>query len=265
MSQGGAAAPRVLVIGGLDPSNGAGITADARAVQAHGGHALTVATGLTVQNRHGYRGGTAVAPDLLRAQLRAALAEGPVLAVKTGLFLSPDQPGLVAAELLAGLGHAPPWVVDPVLSATAGGLAGGAELIAALRAECVPRAHVVTPNLPELEALAPAGAHELLAAGARAVLVKGGHGAGDEVVDVLHGAGGPHRFAHPRLGVGPVHGTGCALASAIAAGLAHGREVRAACAVAIGWLQRCLRATVPAGDGLPVPLVHVALDAGGRG
>jgi hydroxymethylpyrimidine/phosphomethylpyrimidine kinase len=247
--------PRVLVLGGVDPSGGAGITADARALALHGVDALPVATALTVQNRFGFARCDAVAEGAWTAALRAALEDGELHAVKVGLLCDPPQ-ALAVAAALGDLARRVPVVVDPVLSATAGGYAAPIALAEVYRRALAPLAAVLTPNLPELAAvLAGEPASALLRAGCGAVLAKGGHGRGDLLIDTLITARGERTFAHPRLPVGPVHGTGCALASAIAAGLARGAAVAAACADAIGWLQECLRAMGPPDPGgRPRPL-----------
>lgn len=245
--------PRVLVLGGLDPTGGAGITADARVLELHDCHALTVATCLTVQNRHGFVRAEAVAVDLFLATLRAALQDGPVHAVKLGL--APDAATLGrAAEVLATLRV--PTVLDPVLSATAGGWSSPGDLARAQASTAAALAAVVTPNLPELEQLAPdGGAAALLARGCAAVVVKGGHGAGAEVEDLIHTPGRVDVVRHVRASCGAVHGTGCALASATVAGLAHGRDVVAAASAAARWVGDCLRAMPPPVDDLPRPFV----------
>ncbi len=251
--------PRVLVIGGLDPSGGAGITADARTLLAHGCDALPVAAALTVQNRRGMQKVECVDAALVRDQIRAAVDDGGVLAVKTGLLGSAAMVERVA-EWLARACPEVPIVVDPVLSATAGGYDAGRSVADAYRHVFAPRARVFTPNLPELAAVAAVGgAGSLLQDGCDSVLVKGGHGDGEELVDTLFVSGVTRRFLHPRLPVGPVHGTGCALASAIGAQLAHGASVDVACERAIEWLQRCLGLLSPlaaadASRALPRPL-----------
>jgi hydroxymethylpyrimidine/phosphomethylpyrimidine kinase len=245
---------RVLVVGGLDPSGGAGVTADARALGCHGALALPVVTALTVQNRHGLQRVDEVPAATVRAMLIAAIGDGEVQAIKTGLLVSPAQIELLG-ELLAPLASRVPLVVDPVLSATAGGYTAGPDLAAAMVRWLLPLAAVATPNLPECDALAGGDVRKLLATGCRAVLLKGGHGRGAQVRDVLHTAGGERAFSHERLDVGAVHGSGCAYASAVAARLAGGDGVAAACASASAFLHRCLLAMgKPDGNGLPRPL-----------
>lgn len=245
---------RVLVVGGLDPAGGAGITADARALLAVGCHAMTVVTTLTIQNRKGMRDVEDVPVAHWQAALLAVLEDGPVHAVKTGLLGSATQVRGLAAALRA-LALEVPLVVDPVMVATAGGWEAAADLAIALREELLPMADLAVPNLPELARLGAADPAELLREGAGAVLLKGGHGEGPELVDGLHTAGGSRQWTHPRLEVGPVHGTGCALASFAAGRLAQGHAVADAVDGAIRLLQHCLRHMgPPAADGLPRPL-----------
>lgn len=215
----------------------------------HGAHALTVATCLTVQDRRRFVAAHAVAEGVLRASLRCAGADGPVHAVKVGMLPDAATAELVAEEVAK---FAAPTVVDPVLSATAGGLEVGPDLVAAFRHFA--RADVVlTPNRPELALLAE-DADALLRQGFGAVLVKGGHDDGDEVVDRLWTATGAVReLRHPRRPCGAVHGTGCALAAALAARLAHGDDIAAAAAAAVAWVDACLAGLAPAAGDLPRP------------
>ena len=250
------ATPRVLVVGGLDPAGGAGISADARVAQVLGALALPVATSLTVQNRRGMQACAPVERSTVTACLRAAIDDGELHAVKTGLFADAATVDAVA-ELIAPLRRAGvPLVVDPVLAATAGGWQGAASLVAALRERLLPLATVVTPNLPELERLANGDAGALRRLGP-AVLLKGGHAGAATLVDRLLADGDDVEFHHPRLDRGPVHGTGCALATSLACRLARGASLEAACGGAIAQVQACLRATPPSGDGCAEPLVIV--------
>jgi hydroxymethylpyrimidine/phosphomethylpyrimidine kinase len=172
-------------------------------------------------------------------------------AVKLGFIGDVHALGRIA-ELLSLLDPRVPIVVDPVLSATAGGLSERAGLAAAYNEHLVPRAVLVTPNVPELAALAEGDPGALLRAGAAAVLLKGGHGDGPDAVDELfEQSGALHRFARPRREVGPVRGTGCALASAIACHLASGLDVVAAASRAGDWLHGVLARVRPRPDGLP--------------
>lgn len=232
-------ASRVLLLGGMDPSGGAGLTLDAAVVAAHGGLGLPVAVVLTAQNRDGFRDAFPVAAAQWGAALAAALDDGEIGAVKTGLLGSAATVAAVAAALQPLAGRLP-IVVDPVLAATAGGLDADAAVVAALRELLLPLATVVTPNGPEFAALAPIAA---------ATLQTGGHAVGANAEDVLTMMGATQRFARPRLDVGAVRGTGCALASSIAFRLARGDELAVACRGAGDWLHEVLsRLGVAAGD-----------------
>jgi len=250
--------PVVLAVGGSDPTAGAGIQVDLRVAQAHGVHATTVVTAVTAQGSCGVSAVHNVPATLVRAQLRAVLDEFPPGAIKTGMLARTRTVEAVAAGLAASRA---PLVVDPVLAASYGTplLALGA--LDAVRTLLIPRATVLTPNLTEAArllgetSLAPEdldeACRELLAIGPRAVLLKGGHAPGDEVIDrfaVAERREVLHLRAPRRPGRG-IHGTGCALASAIAARLALGVSLDDAVRGAHGWLQETLERTRVAGLG----------------
>ena len=243
--------PRVLLLGGLDPSGGAGLTLDAVVAAWHGAEPLPIAVTWTEQNRRGFRRCEPVPAPWWRGALAAVAADGPFAAVKLGLLGDPATVRAIA-DWLRTLPPDTPIVVDPVLGATTGGFAPGPELAAAYRRELLPLATVFTPNLPELAAIGGDVA-ALLATGARSVLVKGGHGSGADADDVLWQVDGATTFRRPRLPTGPVRGTGCALATAIACQLALGVEPAAACAAAGDWLAGLLRALGPVVPGAPSP------------
>jgi hydroxymethylpyrimidine/phosphomethylpyrimidine kinase len=242
---------RILLVGGIDPSGGAGLTLDAAVLALHGAEPLPVVVALTEQNRRGFRRWDPLPAERWRGALAAVADDGPFAAVKLGLL---GDPATVAAlaDWLAARAPAVPIVVDPVLGATTGGFAPGPVLAAAYRRWLVPLATVLTPNLPELAALGGAVA-PLLAAGARAVLVKGGHGDGAFADDVLWRVDGAQTFRRPRLRLGAVRGTGCALASALASRLAAGADLATACRGAGDWLARLLAALGDAGPGDALP------------
>ena len=219
-------APSVLVLAGLDPSGGAGILADAEAVSASGGRPMCVATALTVQTRARAYSFTPVDPALVRDAAAWLLAEEDIRAVKIGMVGS----GAVAAAIREVLAKARlPIVVDPVLASSSGAsLFEGSAQEARAAYLRLARGNILTPNLAEAEALsgAPPDAESLLASGARAVLLKGGHGAGEIVTDVLAQTDAPtERFSAPRLAA-RARGTGCRLASALATHLALGKPLR---------------------------------------
>ena len=231
----------VLVIAGTDPGGAAGLARDLRTLARLGAGALCAVTAVTVQSDTEVSALHPLPPELVRAQIGAALATGRVRAIKVGMLGTRDTVLAVAASLP---GRATlPLVLDPVLAASSGGAlldgAGRAALLEAL----LPRATVLTPNVPEAGALLglPAARSEeellrqgqaLLALGPLAVLLKGGHGSGAESTDwLLTHAQPPHRLAAPRIAA-TRRGTGCALASAIAAGLARGLDVAESCVLA---------------------------------
>ena len=243
---------RVLTCGGLDPTAGAGVTADARMIQLRMAVPLTVATCITVQNRNRFESMHPVDIDLVRRCLHAVVEDGPVHAVKLGLM--PDARTLEATvEVVAqSLGDVP-LVVDPVLSSSAGGLHVDPDLAAAYR-EMLPMVTVLTPNQAELVRLAPEGVRQLLGAGCSGVLVTNGDGREEDVTDRLYRLENMSEFVHPRLPVGRVHGTGCALATTVAVHLARGEDIEQATSTAVRIVGRCLEATTPGTNGELVPL-----------
>ena len=221
--------PRLLTIAGSDSGGGAGIQADLKTFAALGCFGMTAITALTAQNTCGVRAIHGVPPDMLADQIDAVVEDIGVDAVKIGMLHSPE---IVQAVADAIDRHALPHVVlDPVMVATSGAVLIDSPAIAALVRELFARAVLITPNLDEASLLVgrtltseqdmQAAAHELLAKGARAVLVKGGHLAGEEVSDLLQLAGAaPYWMRAPRIDTTNTHGTGCTLSSAIAAYLA---------------------------------------------
>lgn len=247
--------PNVLIIAGHDPSGGAGIHADIEAVQALGGFASTLITGLTVQNTVNVRGFTLTPVDLLRQQAEALLADMCFQAVKIGMTGSPAIVRFIAGllEELPGV----PVVLDPVLAAEAGGSLGGSDLPAALLQELFPRAALVTPNLPEARALTgrediDACGAALLDAGCLAALVTGTHDETPVVRNHLFTRAGTRHWDWPRLS-GSFHGSGCTLASACATLLAHGQSLDDALERAQQWVHESLRRAWQPGRGQFVP------------
>jgi hydroxymethylpyrimidine/phosphomethylpyrimidine kinase len=255
---------RVLIAAGSDSGGGAGIQADIKTVTALGGYAATAITALTAQNTRGVFGVVAVAPAFIRQQLEVVLDDIGADCVKTGMLHDSEVIETVAATLEA---QAPdvPLVVDPVMVAKGGESLLQATAVATLKARLLPRATVLTPNLPEAEALtglaiadpeAMRRAGEALCAmGAKSVLVKGGHLPGKRLIDVLVSADGVHVFEGERIETRHTHGTGCTLASAIATGLAQGMALHAAVARARAYLVEAIR-TAPAVGGGYGPVNH---------
>jgi hydroxymethylpyrimidine/phosphomethylpyrimidine kinase len=252
---GGPARPVVLALAGLDPCAGAGLTADVRTIASCGGRPVGVPTCLTVQNRHGFVEAWPVPVDRLLRMADAALADGPVAAIKIGLLVDVATIDSLAAWLEDLGAQRPRVVVDPVLSATAGGGPAAAKAVArGLVDVLAPYVDLFTPNLPELVQL---GGVERIGSrmGDRgALLVTGGHADGEDVVDRLHHLDSELDFVNARLDLGPVHGTGCALSSAAATLLGRGLGIEAACEGAIRVVRSFLERTDPSVDGLPVPL-----------
>ncbi len=229
--------PRVLSIAGSDSGGGAGIQADLKTFSALGCYGMTAITAITAQNTVGVRAIHGIPPDMVKAQIQAVLDDIGVDAVKIGMLHSPEIVSVVAWAI--DHYRLERVVLDPVMVATSGDRLIAPDTVQALVHELFPRAIVVTPNLdeaslllerdiPSVEALDQA-ASDLLAMGARAVLLKGGHLPGGQVVDVLAQAGGARqRLASTRIVSRNVHGTGCTLSSAIAAHLALGLPLASA-------------------------------------
>lgn len=231
---------RVLIIAGSDSGGGAGIQADIKTVTALGGYAATAITAVTVQNTLGVTGVHPIPLDVIEAQARAVLSDIGADVIKTGMLGDAATVDLVA-RLLAEVGV--PAVIDPVMVAKGGASLLAADAVAAVRERLIPYAALLTPNAPEAATLTGLivettddlrrAGDVLLGAGARAVLMKGGHVAGERVVDLLLTPDGETAFEGERIDSRHTHGTGCTLASACAAGLAQGLPLEAA--VARAW------------------------------
>jgi hydroxymethylpyrimidine/phosphomethylpyrimidine kinase len=235
--------PRVLVVGGTDPTGGAGLARDLRTLEALGVHGSMAVTAVTVQTSRGVSDIVALPASVVGAQMDSAIEELGVDAIKTGMLASVDVVHAVA-ERVERLGSAARVVVDPVLTASSGRSLLGAEGVEALVERLLPRAALLTPNLPETARLTglvvqsredmSRAADELLSRGASAVLIKGGHLVDyepelTEVADLLRTADGEEVwFERARQGGPGFRGTGCALASAIAGLLAEGFTLRGA-------------------------------------
>ncbi len=226
-----------VTVAGSDSSGGAGIQADLKTFAALGVYGASVITALTAQNTQGVRAIHDVPVDFVAAQIDAVFSDLDVAAVKIGML----SQAAIIETVATGLGRyrARNIVLDPVMVATSGDRLLAVDAVEALRKALIPRALVVTPNLAEAAALTGATAarneqemeiqaRELLALGARNVLIKGGHGSGDESVDLLVGEGDVLRLSARRVETKNTHGTGCTLSSAIAAGLAKDLDLKAA-------------------------------------
>lgn len=251
-----AGTPVALTIAGSDSGGGAGIQADLKTFSALGVYGASVVAAITAQNTRGVTAVAEVAPDMVAAQLEAVLDDIAVGAVKVGMLFSPA----IVAAVAAGLARtAAPLVLDPVMVAKSGDALLQPPAVVALVDALLPRATLLTPNLPEAARLlgedeattpdeAAAQGRRLLALGPRAVLMKGGHARGARCTDLLVTEAGTFRFEAPRIATANTHGTGCSLSSAIAAGLARGLPLVEAVGAAHAWLHAAIRAA----DGLRI-------------
>jgi hydroxymethylpyrimidine/phosphomethylpyrimidine kinase len=258
--------PIALTIAGSDSGGGAGIQADLKTFAALEVYGASVIAALTAQNTQRVAAVHAVPAAFVTAQLDAVFSDLAVGAVKIGMLGNAD----VVAAVAAGLARwkAKNVVLDPVLVASSGARLLAPDAVAVLKRDLMPHARVVTPNIPEAAALLDdkpatseaemqAQAERLLALGAKAVLIKGGHGGGIESVDLLVDGKSVTRLAAPRIVTRNTHGTGCTLSSAIAAGLAQGHDL----AVAVRDAKDFVTAAIAAADRLAVghgsgPLHH---------
>jgi len=238
----------VLTIAGSDSGGGAGIQADLKAIAAFGVHGASAIAAITAQNS---RAVTHVFPlplDIVEAQIDTVMTDlGPEV-VKLGMLGTAAMVSLVARKLEQWKPRA--IVLDPVMIAASGASLLEEDAVEAVRRLLVPMATVVTPNWMEAGALihaSPRGLEDVQRIalsfqrlGARAVLIKGGHVPSDPVVDTLFDGSNYQEFTHPRIHEAEGHGTGCTLASAIAAGLALGRPLKEACAAAVQFVHRAL-------------------------
>jgi hydroxymethylpyrimidine/phosphomethylpyrimidine kinase len=249
--------PVVLVVSGWDPSGASGMAQDLKVLAALGVHACGAPSALTVQGRQGVVRVQGVEPALLKQQLQILLKEQPIAAVKLGLLPAEAQLEAVAQALL-------PWpklpvILDPVLSASAGGSLVEDDFLPALK-EWLPRISLLTPNLLEAAVLCgqalemEAASQALLAQGARAVLLKGGHSGGQESRDLYRDAETSEWLLAPRIQTHNSRGTGCALASAVAAYSAQGQSLLQACVSAKTLVTQALSASQGDDWGGPGPL-----------
>lgn len=250
---------RVLVIAGSDSGGGAGIQADIKTITALGGYAATAITAVTVQNTKGVSAVHPVPADVAAQQMRAVLSDIGADVIKIGMLNDIDMIDAVAAVLehdAAGI----PIVLDPVMIAKGGHSLLASHAVEKLKQRLIPQAAVLTPNVPEAEALTgvqitdatamETAAHRLAEQGARVVVLKGGHMTGESVTDVLldeHGKA--ETFSSPRIDTPHTHGTGCTLASAIAVSLAQGLSVRDAVIRARAYVRRAIETAPGFGSG----------------
>ena len=250
--------PIALTIAGSDSSGGAGIQADLKTFAALGVYGASVITALTAQNTNGVTAIQQVPRDFVTAQIDAVFGDLDVKAVKIGMVAQLTTIDAIAAGLTR---WSPKHIVlDPVMVATSGDRLLAADAVEGLRTKLIPRAALLTPNLPEAAALLdePVAVSEaaiesqgqrLLAMGCAAVLIKGGHGQGAESTDYLVSGNGSIALPAPRIATRNTHGTGCSLSSAIAAGLAKGEDLETAVRHAKTWISAAIAAADRLGVG----------------
>jgi hydroxymethylpyrimidine/phosphomethylpyrimidine kinase len=249
---------RVLVIAGSDSGGGAGIQADIKTITALGGFATTAITALTAQNTLGVHGVMAVPPDFIRQQIAVVMQDIGADTIKIGMLGDTATIDIVCDSLAA---YAPtvPVVLDPVMVAKGGHALLVSDAVDSLRRKLLPLATVVTPNLPEAEALTGqsivteadmrVAVSALLALGVPNVMLKGGHLESSTVTDILAGRDGIEAFSAPRIDSRHTHGTGCTLASAIAIGLAQRMTLRDAVIRARAYVRAAMLSAPALGSG----------------
>ena len=245
---------RLLVIAGSDSSAGAGLQADLKTAQAFGVYAQTAVTAVTVQDTKGVYAVEVMKPETVKKQIQVALNDIGADAIKIGMLARADI-ALAVAEVLQNI--ALPLVLDPVLASSSGRLLLDEEGVAILKEKLLPHALLVTPNWPECEALTgirplnDQAMQEIFARlGVRNLLIKGGHGDGATVRDVLIEADGRvSAFESPRQQTTQTHGTGCVLSTAIACGLAQGKALADSVRVAHDFVQHAIRTAPGLGSG----------------
>ncbi len=244
----GGVPPIALTIAGSDSGGGAGIQADLKTFHQFGVHGTSAVVAITAQNTVGVHAVHLVPEAVVSAQLAALAEDLPPEAVKTGMLATASLVTLVADAIEGYAWRC--YVLDPVMVATSGDRLLDSDAVAALRNRLLSQAALVTPNLDEAELLTQlavrdpaamqAAGQRLLEMGARAVLVKGGHLAGDDVVDLLVVPGMVRRFTHPRVQTTATHGTGCTLSAAITAGLALGQSLERAVEAGLDYVRRAI-------------------------
>lgn len=254
--------PCVLTIAGSDSGGGAGIQADLKAIAAFGVHGASAIAAITAQNSRAVTAVLTLPNEIVEKQIDTVFEDLKPSVVKLGMLGTAAVVELVASKLEQWKPGA--IVLDPVMIAASGARLLEEEAIEAVRSRLLPLATVVTPNWMEAGALinaSPRGLEDVQRIaisfqrlGARAVLIKGGHVPTDPVVDTLFDGSEYHEFTHPRIRDAEGHGTGCTLASAIAAGLALGHSLRDACDAAVQFVHKALAGRYAVGSSKPVYL-----------
>jgi hydroxymethylpyrimidine/phosphomethylpyrimidine kinase len=246
-----------LTIAGSDSGAGAGIQADLKTFAAHGVYGTTAITAVTAQNTRGVTSFTEIAPELIRQQIEAVMVDLGADAAKTGMLASAGAVETVARAISDF--DIPFVVVDPVMIAKSGDGLTDTTAIEAMKGALLQKAFVVTPNIPEAEALAGLAitsdhdrheaARRIRALGPSLVVIKGGHFAGDDIVDLLYDGHDFVEFRHPRVDSRHTHGTGCTFAAALTAHLAAGRTVRDAIPLIQEYIASAIRSAPEIGEG----------------
>lgn len=257
MEHKGAKPPRALTIAGSDSGGGAGIQADLKTFQELGVYGMSALTAITAQNTTGVQGVYPLQPEAVTEQIRSVGSDIGVDALKTGMLFSSEIIQAVASAI-----REQGWtklVVDPVMIAKGGASLLQAEAIEAMRRELFPLAEIITPNIPEAEALtgrsiASEGdrreaARQLADYGARHIIIKGGHASGVEAVDLLYDGRSFTEIAGRRIETARTHGTGCTFSAALAAGLAQGLAVDAVLQQAKAFIQAAIEDSIQIGAG----------------
>ena len=253
--------PSVLTIAGSDSGAGAGIQADLKTFAAMGVFGTTAITAITAQNTLGVQDILALPPELVAAQIDAVVGDIGADVVKTGMLANADIVNVVVAKVTERA--LSPLVVDPVMVSSSGDRLFEDDAVEAIRERLLPLATIITPNLKEAEVLLGRklasweeirdGAEELVSMGAGAAIIKGGHSAvaGSEgaATDILYDSEGVRDYTTTRIETNNTHGTGCTFASAIAAALARGTNLRGSVAMAKAYVTKALQSAYPVGQG----------------
>lgn len=248
--------PNILTIAGSDCSGGAGIQADIKAISANGGYAMSVITALTAQNTTGVQATVDVPERFVDDQIRSIFEDIDVHAVKIGMLSNPDIIKTVAYALET---YKPEFIIlDPVMIASSGDVLISSDAVDVMKETLIPLATLITPNIPEAEKLSrkavidmERAAKDLLALGAKNVLLKGGHGRSEICRDILATQTDTHIFEAPRVDTENTHGTGCTLSSAIATHLGKGETLENAVRASKAYISKAIEHsdTVKVGQG----------------
>ncbi len=247
---------RIMTIAGSDSGGGAGIQADIKTIMALGGYGCSALTAITAQNTLGVQGVLPLPSAFIRLQIDSIVSDIGVDMAKTGMLASSEVMKTIAAAISE---YGIPLIADPVMVAKGGAALLEKEAIATLISDIVPLSHLITPNLPEAELLTSAkitsiadqekAGQRLLTMGARAALIKGGHGEGEEIVDILVTPSGTLHFPTERIDTRHTHGTGCTLSAAIATCLAQENDLPKAIAKAKKYLHKAITLAPKIGKG----------------